>query len=1221
MALTGLIPDRSNLIQTSSIMKSLIAVTAILSPFLSFADETGRLEVLFLGDDGHHKPDARFFQALPALHPRGINLTYTDKLSDINPQNLAKYHALAIYANWTKITPGAEKAMIDFVQGGGGLVPIHCASYCFQNSPEYIRIVGGQFKSHGTGDFETKIVAPDHPIMKGFAPFKTWDETYVHDKHNPDRTVLQVRENEPWTWVRNEGKGRVFYTAYGHDERTWSNPGFHELLFRGIVWSTGESGAAHFAKWKPQALAYDASKPVPNYEKRNPAPQYQLPLTPEESRKRIQKPVDVDLQLIASETDAIQLKNVIEFQWDEIGRMWVVETVDYPNEIVRPADIEGGKIGNDRIRVLEDTNGDGKLDKATVFADKLSVPTSLCFANGGVIVMQPPHTLFLRDSNGDGVADERKVLFTGWGDGDTHATASNIKLGLDGWIYGCVGYSAFNGTVGGGSVRFGSGFYRFKPDGSKLEFLGRTSNNTWGFAFNEDGDVFGSTANNQPSVYQPIPRRYWDMVDGLEQPINPGIMENLKAPKHMERIRQVDVFDGFTAEAGHNFYTARMFPRDWWNSVALLCEPTVHTLYKGVVEQQGTHFITRNGWNLLGSDDEHFAPVYASTGPDGAIWVSDFYSFIIQHNPTPNEQRGGFKGQTGRGNAFVSELRDTQRARIWRLSWKGGTPSKQWKLSKDDTKSLLEAIQSDNQFWRFTAQRLLVERGKTDVAEDLKKIVANGKPDEAGIAGGSLHALWTLQQLGAADAATVAAAMKHPANGVRRAAVQMLPRTMASAQAILDSGMLTDKEPLVRLTALLALADQPAYDPAGDVLFKLSSDAVVKGDKWLPTAVTIAASRHANGFLTAAINAAKPLAAPAHGEKVEEQKFENIAKNGDISLLTKSSPPQPLNWTPRTYNGTAEHTIVPNGRSGHCLKIESKTGADTSWFQDIPVEPGYDYEISAYIRTENVKGATGALMEIHSLNGKQPKSQAITGKQDWTRVSFKIATGKQDSISLNCLYGGWGQSTGIAYFDDIAVVKLGKSTGASTGEGPSGSPDVAAVARSFTRYATPTQLTMLNTLLASKPSEVGRDIAMALKNPSKPKVAENLDALAKTHQVFRIKAVEGMKYDVMSFTAKAGKPIAIVFEDADSLQHNLVVVKPGALEPCCKAADAMAAQPDAIAKNYIPSMADIIKASKLLNPGEVEVLKLDALTPGEYGYLCTFPGHCHIMRGVMKVEL
>ena len=116
-------------------MKPIIALVALLSPFAALADETGRLEVLFLGDDGHHTPDKRFFQALPALSPKGINLTYTDKLSDINPANLAKYDALAIYANWPKITPQAEKAMIDYVQGGKGLVPIHCASFCFQNPP------------------------------------------------------------------------------------------------------------------------------------------------------------------------------------------------------------------------------------------------------------------------------------------------------------------------------------------------------------------------------------------------------------------------------------------------------------------------------------------------------------------------------------------------------------------------------------------------------------------------------------------------------------------------------------------------------------------------------------------------------------------------------------------------------------------------------------------------------------------------------------------------------------------------------------------------------------------------------------------------------------------------------------------------------------------------------------------------------------------------------
>ena len=1196
-------------------MHRLLVLFTLFFVSLVHADETGRLEVLFLGDHDHHVPDKRFFQALPALHPRGINLTYTDKLSDLNAANLAKYDVLAIYANWPKIEPAQEKAVLDFVQSGKGLAPLHCASYCFQNSPEYIRLVGAQFKSHSTGIFKVDTVVKDHPITKGLEGFETWDETYVHTKHNPDRTVLQTREGEPWTWVRNEGKGRVFYTAYGHDERTWSNPGFQELLYRGIVWSAGDAAAARLKAWTPKPFAYDPVPKVPNYEKRNPAPQYQLPLTPEESRKHLYKPVDTVATVAASETSAVKLLNVIDMKWDERGRLWVVETVDYPN------DINPGGPGNDRIRILEDTNGDGVFDQATLFADQLSGPTSLCFANGGVVVQQAPYTLFLRDSNGDGKADEKKEIIKGWGTGDTHAGPSNLKLGLDGWVYGCLGYAGFSGEVGGQSLKFGQGFYRFLPDGSKLEFLGKTSNNTWGFSFDEDGDIFGSTANNQPSVYEPIPRYYWDMVDGLEQPVNPGIMAELKAPKHMERIRQVDVFDGYTAEAGHNIYTARSFPREWWNRMALICEPTVHIVHLGLLEQKGTDFATGNKWNLLGSDDEHFAPVAADVGPDGAVWVSDFYSFIIQHNPTPSAERGGFPAKTGRGNAFVSDLRDTQRARIWRVAYQGAPASKQWKLSKDDPKSLLEALQSDNMLWRMHAQRLLVERGNQDVVPALKQLVATGQPDEVGVAGGALHALWTLQQLGAADPATVTAALKHPAAGVRRAAARILPRSPMSAQAIVDARLLTDKAPLVRLSALLALADQPSYDPAGEALFKLNSDPVVKADKYLPTALTIAASRNANGYLTAALNAAKPLSgtvAPAPAGKLED-----VIKNGDIEAMTKSLPPEPMYWKPRTYTGKAEHSTVPSGHGkGYALKIESQDGADTSWFQDVDVEPGFDYEISGWIRTEGLKGATGALLEVHALNGAQPKSQAITGTADWTRVSFRISTGEAREISLNCLYGGWGHSTGRAWYDDISVVKLGK-TGTVAGKAAASGEvaDTAAIARSFAHYATPTQLTTLNTLVAAKPSETGRDISLALKNPSKPKVAEDLKALARTHQVVELKAVEGMKYDVMTFTVKSSKPIAIVFSDGDQLQHNLVVLKPGALEACCTKADAMAAQPDAIAKNYIPSFTDIIKNTKLLNPGETEVLKFEALPPGEYPYLCTFPGHCHIMRGVMKVEL
>src|SRR5207245_9595415 len=118
------------------------------------------LRVLFLGDAGHHRPADRFKQLAPALSRHGIELDYTESLDDLSPEKLAGYDSLLIYANWTKISPDQEKALLEFVANGGGFVPLHCASYCFLNSPKYIELVGGQFQSHGTGGFKDTIVKP-----------------------------------------------------------------------------------------------------------------------------------------------------------------------------------------------------------------------------------------------------------------------------------------------------------------------------------------------------------------------------------------------------------------------------------------------------------------------------------------------------------------------------------------------------------------------------------------------------------------------------------------------------------------------------------------------------------------------------------------------------------------------------------------------------------------------------------------------------------------------------------------------------------------------------------------------------------------------------------------------------------------------------------------------------------------------------------------------------
>src|SRR5271156_4618530 len=116
------------------------------------------IKVLFLGDQGHHRPADRAAQITPVLAGRGIDVTYTEKLADLNPQNLASYDAILVYANIDEIGTIDEKSLLDYVRGGGGFVPIHCASYCFRNSPAYIALVGAQFLRHGTGEFDTKIV-------------------------------------------------------------------------------------------------------------------------------------------------------------------------------------------------------------------------------------------------------------------------------------------------------------------------------------------------------------------------------------------------------------------------------------------------------------------------------------------------------------------------------------------------------------------------------------------------------------------------------------------------------------------------------------------------------------------------------------------------------------------------------------------------------------------------------------------------------------------------------------------------------------------------------------------------------------------------------------------------------------------------------------------------------------------------------------------------------
>ena len=1138
-----------------------------------------KIELLLLGHDSEHHNSEKYTPILAAaLAKKGINISYTESVSDLNPQNLAYYDGLIIYANHDSIGKAEEAALLDFVKEGKGLIPIHCASFCFRNSDAYVSLVGAQFKEHGTGTFTAQIVKEDHSITQGLEPFETWDETYIHHEHNPNRTVLMERvegdHREPWTWTRTYGKGRVFYTAYGHDERTWNHPGFHVLVERGIRWAVGEEVQQQWEKLAFEQAVYQVKSTVQNYEKREPYPQYQEPFSATASQAFIQVPPQFDLKLFASEPNVI---NPIAMTWDERGRLWVIETVDYPNEV------KALQKGDDRIKICEDTDGDGQADQFTVFAEGLNIPTSLVLVNGGVIISQAPHFLFLKDTNGDDRADTKEIILNGWGVFDTHAGPSNLRYGPNNQIWGTVGYSGFEGSVGGKPMKFRQGFYQFKPDGSSLEVLTNTSNNTWGLGFSETFDVFGSTANNAHSWYMAIPNRYYEGVKGLRGRGSDKIAEYYAFHPITKNIRQVDVFGGFTAAAGHNLYTARDFPKEYWNRMAFICEPTGHLLAKGIIDKQGAGFVTKDDWNMMASADEWVSPVHAEVGPDGALWVLDWYNFIIQHNPTPSPERGGFQAANGKGNAHINPLRDRTHGRIYRVVYKNAKPKPRTSLDINDPKGLVKALKHDNMFWRTTAQRLLVERGKVDVVPELVQLIQNKKMDEIGINGGAIHALWTLQGLGAIDRneenvhAVVARALSHPAAGVRKAAIQVLPREPWAERSLRRSGVLVDPDLHTRLAALLAIADLPSSKSLGKTLLGLSQDSVVYQDPWLSQALYVAAFQHQEGF----------LAAFEADEAAQQYFFKSNSStriNGQLpELFTedwKQMPVPPKGWG-------WEQAGLPDFDGVAWLRKKISLSASEANSDAVLHLGTIDDTDITYVNGVQV-GATPRKPEAvrtYSI----PKGVLKAGVNV---IAVKIED-----------YGGRGGFYGTPA-DEIYLEVSDQQRGLA-GEWKY------QVEETYKGEITPVFSQPYDLACHFVRSETQQEYATPVEER---KVASN-------SQQLRLSVIPlEMKYEQTELVVEAGREVEITFENPDFMQHNFLLINPGTTEEIGKLADALATQPDGMAKNYVPDSPNVLFASKLVDPKQTVSLRFTApSTPGDYPFICTFPGHWRTMQGILKV--
>jgi len=472
--------------------------------------------------------------------------------------------------------------------------------------------------------------------------------------------------------------------------------------------------------------------------------------------------------LIAAEPDVV---SPVCVAWDADGRLFVVEMTDYPL---------GPKGG--RVRLLEDHDGDGRYERVTVFADKLPFPTSVLPWKDGVLVAAAPDIWFLKDNDGDGQADERRMLFTGFGEGNQQLRVNGLTWGIDNWVYGANGRSdgeirrpddPTNKTV---SIRRRD--FRFRPDTGEFEAIAGQSQ--FGTTFDEWGNRFLSW-NTMPFRHVVIETRYLDRVPQLAG-VEPS--QNLQPPSDDGRIFPLtappQLFNNesqthFNASAGTMIYNGDALGEGYKGNI-FVGEPLRNLVHRRVLVPKGATFEARRteeGKEFLASTDPWFHPVYFAAGPDGALYVVDFYREFVEHpGYVPEEMRNKVDWRIG-----------AEHGRIWRIhpkNWKSKGPRPN--LSHAKSSELVKHLEDANAWWRVTAQRLLVERKDKTVVSTLEKMARN-TPSPLG----RLHALCTLDGLGALKPELVTKALHDSDGHVREHGIRLSEQFLAGGARVHSS--------------------------------------------------------------------------------------------------------------------------------------------------------------------------------------------------------------------------------------------------------------------------------------------------------------------------------------------------------------------------------------------------------------------------------------------------
>lgn len=496
------------------------------------------------------------------------------------------------------------------------------------------------------------------------------------------------------------------------------------------------------------------------------------PLTPEEQQKKFRLPPGFEIQLVAAEPE---IQKPINLAFDHRNRLWVTTTVEYPF----PAkDLEKAR---DRLTVIEDTTGDGRGDTFTTFADRLNIPIGVLPTLDGAIVWSIPHIWKLTDTTGDGVADRREPFIGPFDHRDTHGNLNAFTWGFDGWIYLCHGFANHSQIAGedGHQIDLWSGnTFRMRPDGSRVEHVTRGQVNPFGLMFDPLGNMYTADCHTRP-VYQLLP--------GARYPRQPddGLGFGPETCDHEH---------GSTAISGICVYSADHFPEEYRNTVFTGNVITIK-LDHDRLERSGASYRAVHLPEFLACDDPWFRPVDIQQGPDGAMYIADFYNRVIGHYEVPLDH----------------PARDKERGRIWRVVYRGPDGDNPLPVpprddfSKATVKELIEDLAHPNLVVRKQATNQLADRIGKAAVDPVREAMQSAIDPWT-----RAHGLWVLHRADGLDRETLAAMARAERFEVRVHAQRVLgEREMGGFERDLVHEGLRDPDAFVQMAAADALRRQP----------------------------------------------------------------------------------------------------------------------------------------------------------------------------------------------------------------------------------------------------------------------------------------------------------------------------------------------------------------------------------------------------------------------------